>query len=66
GLEEKISRTRIPAVGEPGYHFIDVYPSFFDVEDDEPNFELTPHLSYIDNHPVRPLPGLHTAIEIVE
>jgi hypothetical protein len=66
GLEEKIAKTVLPAAGEPGYHFIDVYPSFFDVQDDEPDFELKPHLSYLDNHPVRPLPGLHMTIEITD
>jgi hypothetical protein len=66
GLEARTAKTVIQAIGEPGYHFIDVYPSFFDVQDDEPDFELKPHLSYIDNHPIRPLPGLHMAIEIEE
>ena len=66
GLEARTAKTVLKAAGEPGYHFIDVYPSFFDVEDDEPDYELKPHLSYIDNHPVRPLPGLHMAIEITE
>ncbi|MUV90442.1 hypothetical protein GJ629_11450 [Halapricum sp. CBA1109] len=66
GLEAKINKTVLRAAGEPGYHFIDVYPSLFDVRDDEPDFELKPHLSYIDNHPVRPLPGLHMAFEITE
>ncbi|MGM0372593.1 MAG: hypothetical protein ACQEQJ_08860 [Halobacteriota archaeon] len=66
GLEARTAKTEITASGEPGYHFIDVYPSFFDVKDDEPNFELTPHLSYLDNHPIRPLPGLHMTIEITE
>ncbi|AOW80721.1 hypothetical protein HTSR_1548 [Halodesulfurarchaeum formicicum] len=66
GLEARTAKTEITASGQPGYHFIDVYPSFFDVKDDEPNFELTPHLSYLDNHPIRPLPGLHMTIEITE
>lgn len=66
GLEARTAKTEITASGEPGYHYIDVYPSFFDVKDDEPNFELKPHLSYLDNHPIRPLPGLHMAIEITE
>jgi len=66
GLEAKINETVLRAAGEPGWHFIDVYPSLFDVEEDEPNFELIPHLSYLDNHPVRPLPGLHMAFKITE
>lgn len=66
GLEDRTAKTVLPASGEPGYHFIDIYPSFFDVADDEPDFELKPHLSYLDNHPIRPLPGIHMAIEITE
>ncbi|MFW5965435.1 MAG: hypothetical protein ACOCP3_01640 [Halodesulfurarchaeum sp.] len=66
GLEERTARTVLPAAGEPGWHFIDVYPSFFDVAEEEPDFELKPHLSYLDNHPIRPLPGLHMAIEVQE
>ena len=54
------------AAGEPGYHFIDVYPSLFHVEEDYPDFELTPHLSYLDNHPVRPLPAMHFTFEVTE
>jgi hypothetical protein len=66
GLEARTAITEIVASGEPGYHFIDVYPSFFDVQDEEPDFELKPHLSYIDNHPMRPLPGLHITIDVQE
>jgi hypothetical protein len=57
-------RIEIPATGQPGWHFIDVYPTLFDMREDEPEFEIRPHLSYLDNHPVRPLPALHMAFEI--
>lgn len=66
GLEAMVNRTVLQATGEPGWHFIDVYPSFFQVKEDEPDFELKPHLSYLDNHPVRPLPAAHFAFEITE
>jgi hypothetical protein len=56
----------IPAAGKPGWHFIDVYPSLFIVEEEDPNFELRPHLSYLDNHPMRPLPAFHFAFEVTE
>ncbi|MFC7134704.1 MULTISPECIES: hypothetical protein [Salinibaculum] len=59
-------RTVLRAAGEPGWHFIDVYPSLFEMEEKEPEFEVKPHLSYLDNHPVRPLPGFHFAFEITE
>ncbi|MEF8756730.1 MAG: hypothetical protein V5A33_00690, partial [Halobacteriales archaeon] len=59
-------RTTLPASGEPGYHFVDLYPSIFDMQDDDPDFELKPHLSYVDNHPVRPMPAMHLAFEVTE
>jgi hypothetical protein len=54
------------ASGQPGYHFIDVYPSIFEMQEDEPEVEIKPHLSYLDNHPVRPLPGMHMVFEVTE
>lgn len=59
-------RTTIRATGEPGYHFIDFYPGIFEMQEDHPDFELKPHLSYLDNHPVRPLPAMHLAFEVTE
>ena len=61
-----ISRTILRAAGEPGWHFIDVYPSLFEMQEDEPNFILKPHLSYLDNHPIRPLPAFHFAFKVTE
>ncbi|MCU4717889.1 hypothetical protein [Halapricum hydrolyticum] len=65
-LRSPTVRTVLQATGEPGYHFIDVYPSIFEMEDDEPEFEIRPHLSYLDNHPVRPLPACHMVFEVTE
>lgn len=59
-------RTFLNATGEPGYHFIDVYPGFFKTEEDKPDFTLKPHLSYRNNHPVRPLPAFHFTFEVTE
>ncbi|MEF8825087.1 MAG: hypothetical protein V5A27_01905 [Halapricum sp.] len=56
----------VQASGEPGYHFIDIYPTIYEMQEDEPNFEIFPHLSYLDNHPVRPLPASHFTFEITE
>ena len=64
--KEGIIEIEIPASGQPGWHFIDVYPTLFDMREDEPEFAIRPHLSYLDNHPVRPLPALHMAFEITE
>ncbi|WP_340100225.1 hypothetical protein [Salinibaculum salinum] len=59
-------RTVLRASGQPGHHFIDVYPAIFTTEDDDPDFQLMPHLSYLDNHPVRPLPAAHFSFEVTE
>ena len=64
--EKRVLEIEIPATGEPGWHFIDAYPSLFEMREDEPEFEIRPHLSYLDNHPVRPLPALHFAFEVTE
>ncbi|MEF8851012.1 MAG: hypothetical protein V5A28_01150 [Haloarculaceae archaeon] len=64
--EKEVLRVEIPATGESGWHFIDAYPTLFEMREDELEFEIRPHLSYIDNHPVRPLPALHFAFEITE
>jgi hypothetical protein len=61
-----IVRLELPATGQPGWHFIDAYPCIFEMQDDEPEFELRPHLSYLDNHPVRPMPAYHMAFKIEE
>lgn len=66
GPERTRIQTTLRATGEPGYHFIDAYPSMHPVKDDEPDFALKPHLSYLDNHPVRPLPAFHFAFEVTE
>ena len=63
-LRSPTVRTVLQATGEPGHHFIDVYPSLFEMEDDEPEFEIRPHLSYLDNHPVRRLPACHMTFEV--
>lgn len=64
--EHGITRTRFEAVGDPGMHVIEAYPTIFETREDEPNFEIKPHLSYLDNHPVRPLPALHAMFEVTD
>ncbi|MFT4891310.1 MAG: hypothetical protein ACI9YT_002237 [Halobacteriales archaeon] len=67
GQDLPTKRAKFDAAGEPGWHFIDVYPNIFPETDaDELDFGIRPHLSYLDNHPVRPLPALHLAFEITE
>lgn len=65
-LRSPTVRTVLTASGEPGYHFIDVYPSLFEVDATEPEFEIRPHLSYLDNHPVRPLSAAHLTFEVTD
>ncbi|MFB6110232.1 MAG: hypothetical protein ABEJ60_05085 [Halodesulfurarchaeum sp.] len=56
----------LTASGEPGYHFIDVIPTFNDNDVDDYKLENRPHLSYIDNHPLRPLAGMRFTFEVTE
>ncbi|MFB6131823.1 MAG: hypothetical protein ABEJ44_00275 [Halanaeroarchaeum sp.] len=64
--EEGIVRFNVRASGEPGYHFVDIIPSFNDTQTDDFDFDHKPHLSYLDNHPVRAMPGMHLTIEVTE
>jgi len=64
--KQGIVRVELPASGQPGWHFVDVYPTISHMQEDEPEFEVWPHLSYLDNHPVRPLAAMHIAIEVTE
>lgn len=70
GMSDEYKSTSVTAkfrvAGEPGYHFIDIYPAIFEMTEDEPEVDIRPHLSYLDNHPMRPLPGMHLAFEITE
>ncbi|MEF8772007.1 hypothetical protein [Halodesulfurarchaeum sp.] len=64
--EDGIVHLNLPVSGGPGYHFIDIYPTLFETEKDGHGFECKPHLSYLDNHPIRPLPAHHFAFKITE
>ena len=67
GQDLRKKRTVLRAAGSPGYHFIDIYPTMFpELDTEELDFDTKPHLSYVDNHPGRPLPALHLAFEITE
>ena len=65
-VDDGVIEVEFPAAGEPGYHFIDVYPGIFDMKEDKPDFVLKPHLSHANNHPVRPLPAIHFTFEVTE
>ncbi|MFB6081313.1 MAG: hypothetical protein ABEJ67_00695 [Halanaeroarchaeum sp.] len=61
-----VTHLKLRAAGEPGLHFIDAYPCIFETREEEPDVEIKPHLSYLDNHPMRPLPAFHFAFEVTE
>jgi hypothetical protein len=67
GQDLPVKRAKFEASGQPGWHFIDIYPNIFPETDvEELDFGIIPHLSYLDNHPVRPLPALHLAFKVTE
>jgi len=55
----------LPAAGEPGWHFIDLYPGIYKGEDISQvnNFRI-PQLTAIDDHPGEKLPPFHFAFQI--
>lgn len=52
----------LTAVGEPGWHFIDLYPAIYKGKESpgQQNFRL-PQLTYADDHPGEDLPAFHLA-----
>jgi hypothetical protein len=64
--EDGLVEIELKAGGQPGLHFIDVIPSFNETQVEELWIDDKPHLSYIDNHPVRPLPAMHFTFEVTE
>jgi hypothetical protein len=64
--EDGIVRFTVRATGDPGYHFIDIIPTFNGMELDDFDFNHKPHLSYLDNHPVRAMPGMHLSVEVTD
>jgi hypothetical protein len=57
----------LPAAGEPGWHFIDLYPGIYKGEDMSQvnNFRI-PQLTAMDDHPGEKLPPFHFAFLITE
>jgi len=56
----------LPAAGEPGWHFIDLYPGIYKGEDARSiyNYRI-PQLTYGDDHPGETMPAFRFAYEIV-
>ena len=52
------------ATGEPGWHFIDLYPGIYKGAETRPNNFRIPQLSYAQDHPGEDLPAFHFAFEV--
>jgi hypothetical protein len=59
---------RIPlyATGDPGWHFIDLYPAIYRGDEQRPRNFLIPQLSYAADHPGEDLPRFRFAFEVTE
>jgi hypothetical protein len=59
---------RIPlqATGDPGWHFVDLYPAIYRGEEQRPRNFLIPQLSYAADHPGEDLPRFRFAFEVTE
>ena len=54
----------LSATGEPGWHFIDLYPAIYKGKETRPlNFRI-PQLTYADDHPGEDLPRFRFAFEV--
>jgi hypothetical protein len=52
------------ATGEPGWHFIDLYPAIYKGTETRPNNYRLPQLTYADDHPGEDLPRFRYAFEV--
>jgi hypothetical protein len=57
---------QIPAVGGPGYHFIDIYPSPYMSKHLLPNWYGMPQLTYLQDHPGDSLPAFHLVVRVTD
>jgi len=57
---------QIPAVGGPGYHFIDIYPSPYMSQHPLPNWYGMPQLTYAQDHPGDTLPAFHVVLRVTQ
>ena len=57
----------LPATGEPGWHYIDLYPAIYTGTDmSQTNDFRIPQLTFKDDHPGERLPAFHFAFQITE
>lgn len=57
----------LPLTGEPGWHFIDLYPAIYKGKEmgGTQNFRI-PQLTYQEDHPGEQLPAFHFAVQVTE
>ncbi len=56
----------LSASGEPGPHYIDVYPGIYKGSETQPNNYRVPQLTYAADHPGEDLPAFHFAFEVTK
>jgi hypothetical protein len=54
------------ATGEPGWHFIDLWPAIYKGKETRPNNYRLPQLTYADDHPGEDLPRFRFAFEVTK
>ena len=54
------------ATGDPGWHFIDLYPAIYRGDEQRPRNFLIPQLTYAADHPGEDLPRFSFAFEVTE
>lgn len=54
----------LKASGEPGWHFIDLYPAIYKGKEARPDNFRIPQLTYAADHPGEDLPAFHFAFEV--
>jgi hypothetical protein len=52
------------ATGEPGWHFIDLYPGIYKGQETRPNNFRIPQLTWYDDHPGEDYPAFRFAFEV--
>jgi hypothetical protein len=56
----------LQATGDPGWHFIDLYPAIYRGEEQRPRNFLIPQLTYAADHPGEDLPRFRFAFEVTD
>jgi hypothetical protein len=56
----------LQATGDPGWHFIDLYPAIYRGEEQRPRNFLIPQLTYAADHPGEDLPRFRFAFEVTQ